>query len=225
MALQMPGVFNSWAALDKARDRLASDFQSIAKKEGFYIGGWGDVGIGRVMSKGFAVKAPNDLKGKKVAMIREDVIAPKVYEVIGGVTAVPESVTGFLPKLNSGAIEVMNTPSLAAEQLQWSSRLDHINTAETYYGIGAVVMSQKALDKLSADQREVMTSTGEMAAKALTKRIRREDDQAFARLKKKMKVHEATAAEKAEWNKVFKKACERLRGAIPADALKKVGAC
>lgn len=225
LALQMPGAFKSWADLDRAREKFSDSFRAAAKKEGFFIGGWGDVGIGRVLSKGFAVKVPSDLKGKSPAMIAEDIIAPKVYEVIGGVTAKPGSVTSFLPMLNSGSVNVMNTPSLAAEQLQWASRLDHINTAETYYGIGAVVMSQKSLDKLSADHREVVQSTGKLAAKALTKRIRKADEKAFNRMKKKMKAHEPTAAEKAEWQKVFKKACERLKGAIPGGALGKVGAC
>lgn len=225
LALQMPGAFKSWSDLDKAREKFAPELFAAAKKEGFHIGGFGDVGIGRVMSKGFAVKTPADLKGKSPGMISDDIIAPKVYEAIGGVTGVPSSVTSFLPKLNSGAINVMNTPSLAAEQLQWASRLDHINTASTYFGIGAVVMSEKELGKLSADQREVVTSTGKQAAEALTKRIRKADDKSFDRLKKKMKVHEATGAEKAEWDKVFKKACERLKGAIPGGALGKVGAC
>ncbi|GMV16337.1 MAG: TRAP transporter substrate-binding protein DctP [Polyangiaceae bacterium] len=225
MALQMPGAFNSWAELDKARNAYSSELIASAAKDGFHIGGFGDVGIGRVMSKGFAVKVPGDLKGKHPGMINEDVIAPKVYEAIGGVTGVPSPVTGFLPKLNSGAIDVMNTPSLAAEQLQWASRLDHINTAETYYGIGAVVISQKQIDGLTADQREIVKSTGTKAAEMLTKRIRSADAAAFERLKKKMTVHEPTAAEKAEWKAVFKKACQNLKSAIPGDALGKVGAC
>lgn len=225
LALQMPGAFSSWGELDKARDKLTPDFEDAMKKAGFYLGGFGDVGIGRVMSKGFAVNVPNDLKGKHPGVIADDIIAPKIYEVIGGVSPVPSEVTSFLPKLNSGAIDVMNTPSLAAEQLQWASRLDHINTARTGFGIGAVVMSQKELDKLPADQREVVTSTGQMAAKALTKRIRAADEESFARLKKKMEAHDPTDAEKAEWKKVFKQACERLKGAIPGDVLSKIGAC
>jgi len=225
MALQMPGAFGSWKELDKARDRFGPELIKAAAKDGFHIGGFGDVGIGRVMSKGFAVKVPADLKGKHPGMIAEDIIAPKVYEAIGGVSPVPSPVTGFLPKLNSGAIDVMNTPSLAAEQLQWASRLDHINAAETYYGIGAVVISQKQLDKLSGDQREAIKSTGAKAAEMLTKRIRNADASAFKRLKKKMTVHEPTGAEKAEWKAVFKKACKNLKSAIPGDALGKVGAC
>jgi TRAP-type transport system periplasmic protein len=225
LALQMPGAFKSWAELDAARNKFAPELLAAAEKDGFHIGGFGDVGIGRVMSKGFAVKVPGDLKGKHPGVISEDIIAPKVYEAIGGVSPVPSPVMGFLPKLNNGSIDVMNTPSLAAEQLQWASRLDHINASETYYGIGAVVMSKKELDKLSADEREAVVTTGAAAAKALTQRIRAADAESFSRLKKKMSVHEPTAAEKAEWQGVFKKACERLKGAIPGNALSKVGAC
>lgn len=225
VALQFPGAFDDWKQLDKARAKLAPDFEKEMNANGFTITGWGDVGIGRVMSKGFAVKTPEDLRGKKPAQIRDDIIGPKIYEAIGGVTPVPGSVTEFLPKLNSGEINVMNTPALAAEQLQWASRLDHINTHRTYFGIGAVVVSSKTLEGLPADHRDVMLKTGKLAAEALTKRIRGADDESFARLKKKMTVHDATDAEKKAWDAVFKKACGRLKGAIPGSVLSDIGAC
>ncbi len=225
IGLQMPGAFNSWAALDKARNKLKPAFEKKLESQGFILGGFGDVGIGRVMSRGFAVKMPTDLRGKHPGDIADDIIGPKIYAVIGGVTPVPSSVVGFLPKLNSGAIDVMNTPSLAAEQLQWASRLDHINTAKTYFSIGAVVMSAKQLKKMPADQRKIVTETGHLAAKALTRRIRAADHAAFGRLKKKMSVHNPTAAENAAWKKVFKKACLRLKSAIPGGVLSKIGAC
>ena len=41
------------------------------------------------LSAGFMVKVPNDLKGKHPGVISEDIIAPKIYEVIGGVSPVP----------------------------------------------------------------------------------------------------------------------------------------
>jgi TRAP-type transport system periplasmic protein len=225
LALQMPGTFKSWEDLDAAREKLRPDFEAAVAQNGLTISGWGDVGIARVMSKGFAVKVPADLRGKAPAMIREDLIAPKVYEVIGGVRGVPDSVIGFLPKLNSGAINVMNTPALAAEQLQWAPRLDHMNTNATAYGVGATVLSQKELDKLTADQREIMMSTGKQASAALKGSIRKEDDQAFERLKKKMTVHNPTDAEKAEWKKVFNEACKRLKTSLPGNVLSKIGAC
>lgn len=225
LALQMPGVFNSWAELDRARDMLKPEFEAHLKNAGFYTGGFGDVGVARVMSKGFMVRVPADLRGKHPAMIKEDLIAPKIYEAIGGVTGVPGDVTSFLPKLSSGSINVMNTPPLAAEQLQWASRLDHMNLNPTAYGMGAMVMSQKELDKLSADQRDIVKEVGKQANEALRKSIRKEDDAAFERLKGKMKTHSPTEAEKAEWKKIFNEACRRLKSALPGDVLGKIKAC
>lgn len=225
VALQMPGAFGSWAELDRARDKLIPEFEAAMRKAGFVLGGFGDVGMARIMSRGFAVKVPADLKGRHPSVITEDAIYPKVFEVIGGVSPVPGSVTTFLPKLNSGAIDVMITPPLAAEQLQWAPRLDHLNTLTTGFNIGAIVLSQKQFDALPADQREVVASTGKQAAAALTQRIRAADDEAYGRLKRKMATHSPSPAEQAEWKKVFRSACARLKAALPGDVLGKIGAC
>jgi TRAP-type C4-dicarboxylate transport system substrate-binding protein len=225
LALSMPGAFESWQQLDKERDALTPEFEKAFKEAGFHVSGWGDVGVGRNMSNGFQVKLPTDLRGKRPGMIAEDIIAPKIYEVIGGVSPVPTSVTELLPKLNSKAIDVINAPSLAAEQLQWTSRLDHINTHGTYYAIGASVISQRELDKLSPEYKEIMKETSKQGSNMLRKTIRKEDDAAFERLKKKMTVHEATGAEKAAWKKVFTDACKRLKSSMPGDVLTKIGAC
>jgi TRAP-type C4-dicarboxylate transport system substrate-binding protein len=225
VALQMPGAFVNWSELDRARNQLLPTFESAMRHAGFVLGGFGDVGMARIMSKGFAVKLPNDLKGKHPSVIAGDVIYPKVFEVIGGVSPVPGSVTSFLPKLNSGAIDVMVTPPLAAEQLQWAPRLDHLSTLTTGFNIGAIVFSHKQFDALPADQREIIASTGRQAAAALTQRIRAADEDAYARLKRKMTTHSPSPAEQSEWKKVFRAACERLKAALAGDVLSKIGAC
>ncbi|HVW29794.1 MAG TPA: TRAP transporter substrate-binding protein DctP [Polyangiaceae bacterium] len=225
VALQMPGAFKSWAELDKARDALRPEFDKAMTEAGFYVSGWGDVGIARIMSNGFDVKTPDDLKGKNPGLLAQDVIGPKVFEAIGGITAKPADVVEFLPLLNSGAINVLFTPSLAAEQLQWSSRLDHINDGLVGFGVGAMVISDKELSKLPKDQRDIMETTGKAAQLALLKIIRKEDDSAFDRLMKKMTVHHQTDAEKAEFDKIYKKACQRVKTALPGDVLAKIGYC
>ncbi|MBM4362131.1 MAG: TRAP transporter substrate-binding protein DctP [Deltaproteobacteria bacterium] len=225
VALQMPGAFESWAALDKARDALKPDFDKAMTEQGFYVAGWGDVGVARIMSRGYAVKVPDDLKGKTPGHISTDIIGPKVYEVIGGITPKPADVVEFLPLLNANAIDALNTPALAAEQLQWSSRLDHLNTGITGYGVGATVMSEAEMAKLSPEHRQIMQDVGSKAAQALTKIIRKEDDKAFERLRSKMTTHEQTAAEREVWQAVFKKACNRVKSALSADVLTKIGYC
>ena len=225
LALQMPGLFASWAKLDAARDALKGEFETGAKDAGFKILGWGDVGAVHLFSKGFAVKTPDDLKGKKPYMWRDDDTQPIIFQVIGGVTPVPLSIPEVLPQLNTGAINIVNGPALAAEQLQWSSKLDTMNEDVTALAVGAVVMSHKLFDKsdaergsLSPEHQKILLDTGAVAARALTLRIRAEDDAAFARMKGKMTVVSLTADEKARWAGIFKQLRQRLaQGTFNAD--------
>src|SRR5437588_2068756 len=54
-ALQIPGLFQDWATLDKARDAMKSHFDDSFHKAGIELVGWGDVGLDRMMSKGYAI--------------------------------------------------------------------------------------------------------------------------------------------------------------------------
>lgn len=222
LALQMP-LFTSWSKLDKARNALKGDFEKGAKDAGFFIGGWGDVGLVRTMSKGFAIKTPEDLKGKKPYYIRDDAIQPAIYGVIGGVSGVPLNVPEVLPNLNTGAINVINAPCLAAEQLQWAGKLDNINDAVSATAIGALVFSQKRIDGLPADLKTILTDTGKVAAQALTTKIRSEDDAAFGRLKGKMTVTTPSADDKSAWERIFKAARQKLaQGTFSSDLVTKL---
>ena len=222
LALQMP-LFTSWSKLDKAREAMKSEFEKGAKDAGFYISGWGDVGLVRTMSKGFAIKVPDDLKGKKPYYIRSDSIQPAIYSVIGNVSGVPLNVPEVLPNLNTGAVNVINAPCLAAEQLQWAGKLDNINENVSATAIGALVFSQKRMDALPADLKTILTDTGKVAATALTTKIRSEDDAAFGRLKGKMTVTSLTDDEKSKWKAIFKQARQKLaQGTFSSDLVTKL---
>lgn len=223
LALQMPGLFTTWSKLDAARDAMKGDFEQGAKNAGFSILGWGDVGAVHLLSKGFQVHVPDDLKGKKPYMWRDDDSQPILYQVIGGVTPVPLNVPEVLPNLNQGAINIVNAPSLAAEQLQWSSKLDTINDDVVAMAIGALVVSSKRMEGLAEDQRNIVLETGAIAATALTKRIRKEDDAAFGRMKSKMTVVTLSADEKSKWDAIFKQCRQRLKqGVFPAAVVDKL---
>lgn len=223
LALQMPGLFTSWTKLDKARDAMKSEFEKGAKDAGFFISGWGDVGLVRTLSKDKAIKVPEDLKGMKPYYIRADSIMPAVYSAVGGVSGVPLNVPEVLPNLNTGAINVINAPCLAAEQLQWAGKLNQLNDAASATAIGALVFSQKRIDALPADLKTILSDTGKVAATALTTKIRSEDDAAFGRLKGKMTVTTPSADDKAKWETVFKAARQKLsQGTFSSDLVTKL---
>jgi TRAP-type C4-dicarboxylate transport system substrate-binding protein len=225
LALQMPGLFTTWSKLDAARDAMKGEFEKGAQDAGFTILGWGDVGAAHVLSKGFEIHGPDDIKGKKPYMWRDDIAAPVLFQVIGGVTPVPLNVPEVLPNLNTGAINVITAPALAAEQLQWSSKVDTMVEDTAGLAIGALVLSSKRLDALAPELRQILTDTGKLASSALTKRIRAEDDAAFARMKGKMKVVKLTDDERARWEGVFKQVRQRLgQGTFAPDLIAKLEA-
>ncbi len=212
LLFQLPGLFASWQKLDAARAGLRAQMDPEFDRQGFKIVGWGDVGTGRFMSAGYDVKSPNDLKHKATFYEPSDPIDPMFYSVLGDITPRPVSIPEVLPGLTSNAITLVNVPPLVAEQLQWASRLDHIDTIATHFEIGALVVKSSRLSSLPADAQSAVLETGRIAAEALTTSIRREDDAAFARRKERMTVHEPNAAETAQWNRIFADTRARLRG-------------
>lgn len=222
LAMQAPGLFQDWATLDKVRNQMLPEFQSGMKKNGFVLLGTGDVGLARTMSKGRAIKTPEDLKAMKVYAWKDDTIAPKIASEIG-YTPVLAQVPELLPALSSGRINVITVPALAATQLQWWSHLDHVNENVAGVGIGGLVMSNKRLEALPGDVREVLKKTGDKAGQMLTKRIREEDRKAYAMISKRMTVVKLSGAEKDRWNKVFKKVRQKLgQGTFPSSLISKL---
>lgn len=210
LALQLPGLFRTWEALDKARDAVKDELEKGAEKEGFRIG-WGDLGKLRGMTKGAVIKRPADLSGKKVLSWRNDVIGPTVYQLLPNVTIVPLSAMEVLPTLRTGGVDVLSAPALAAEQLQWTPHLTHISAESTVLAIGGMVWSKKRMDQLPGDLRTILEDTGKVAQTSLRRKIRAEDDAAFERLKEKMTVVTLSDDDKNAWKPIFAKAIDRLK--------------
>jgi len=213
LVLQLPGLFRDWNTLDNARRTMRPILDAEFEKQGFKILGWGDVGIAHLMTKGFEVHRPADLKRRNVFFLSGDPIESMFYQLVGDVTPKQLTVPEILPALTSNTINVVNAPSLAAEQLQWTNLLDHINTQASGIGIGALVFSSAKINGLPADLKQLVMDTGNNAGEALTQSIRNQDNMAFGRIKARMTAYEPSAAEQAEWAKLFAETRARLRGA------------
>jgi TRAP-type transport system periplasmic protein len=139
------------------------------------------------------------------------------------------SVPAILPAISQrgeGAVDVINSPPIAAEQLQWAAHVDHINTMASGIGIGALIMNKERFDGLPADAKAVMKRTGENTGKLLTERIRGIDDAAFNRLKGSKTVVDINDAEKGQWTAIFAKVRNSLKaeGKIKAEVFDEVSA-
>jgi TRAP-type C4-dicarboxylate transport system substrate-binding protein len=214
LIFQMPGLFANWGKLDSVRNAMKVDFDAQFQQKGFTVLGWGDVGAAKTMTVGFEVHHPNDLQGKGCFFFPGDPIGPKFFAAIGGITPKQVSVPEILPNLTNGSITVLTVPPLAAEQLQWGSRVTHISTITTAFGIGAIIVSSPRIQGLPDNLKEVLNRRGHETAERLTKSIRNLDAQAFARLKASKQAYEPNEAEKNEWRDLFVRVRQQLRGSV-----------
>jgi TRAP-type C4-dicarboxylate transport system substrate-binding protein len=214
LIFQVPGLFSNWAKLDTVRNALTPDLNKQFEAKGFTVLGWGDIGAAKTMTVGFEVHTPKDLQGKGCFFIQGDPIQPKFYSTIGGVTPKQLTVTEILPALTNGSINVLTVPPLAAEQLQWASRVTHIATNTSAFVIGALIVSSARLQALPPNLRDAMLKHyGEMNER-LTKTIRNADAQSFARMKASKTSYDLSEAEKKAWTDVFVNVARQLRGTV-----------
>jgi TRAP-type transport system periplasmic protein len=221
-ALQMPGLCADWGCVDRVRDGVYGELQSMANAQGFYLLGKGDVGLARTFSKGKAVKSPSDLRAMKVWGSASDPMSSTIGSVLG-YTPVKKTVPSLLPAITSGQVNAATAPALAATQLQWASHFTHVAAKPAAGVIGGLVISKKKLDGLPGDVRDILKKSGKKAGKMLTKRIRKEDEKAFKLVSGKMTVVTLGAAEEAKFKSMFKKVRRQLgQGTFPSSWVSKL---
>jgi TRAP-type C4-dicarboxylate transport system substrate-binding protein len=214
LVLQMPGLFDDWTSLDRARTKMEPDFDFAFHASGFAILGWSDFGVAHVMSRGADVRAPGDLKGRRCLGLAGDAIAPVLYGAIGEASVAAMMREQVAPALESGALDVVSASSLVTEQLLWAQQLDHVSTLPSGMEVGALVAVSASLDALPADLRRMVVDSGGHVGSALAESVRHADDAAFARLRDRMTTYEPSTAEREQWKALFRQTRERLRGTV-----------
>jgi TRAP-type C4-dicarboxylate transport system substrate-binding protein len=223
LALQLPGLLSSWAALDKVREVLAPELKQGLDDAGFSLLSWADVGQVRPWSAGFAVHKPDDIKGKRPLVFRDDPILPTIFEVIGGVVPAPHSVMEVLPALRTSTVNVLFSPGLAMEQLQWAPYVDHVANWSMVCVIGGTVFRKQALAALPEDLRTTFVDIQTRVGQVQTKTVRKDDDASFERVSKKMQITELDAADRQAWAGLTREAVRRLSQAtFPRPLVEKI---
>jgi TRAP-type C4-dicarboxylate transport system substrate-binding protein len=205
LVLQLPGVLKTWDQLDKVRAQLQPELEAGLRANGFNIVGWGDVGLVRQFTKGFEIRRPEDVKNKRPAVWRNEPVGPALYAAIGNVVAVPVDVMEMLPALRSGNVNIIAAPALAAEQLQWTPYLDHVNNEVIACAVGGLIFKAGVLESLPADLKATWDALQKRASDSQQGRIRKLDEEAYDRISRKMSVIRASQAEYDEWEKLLRK--------------------
>ena len=215
--LTLPGFLDTYAKLDRVRERMAGEFEEMFSKEGMRIVGWGDAGKTRLFSVE-PIEKPEQIKGMRPWVWKDDPIFVEFYQVIGA-SAVRLGVPEVYPALQTRMVDVIASSALTAVALQWYTRVKYMTSHNSAIIAGGMVMRKDKYDELPADLQEVFDSTGARAHDLLNKTIRKDDDKAYQIVIKKGIVPVDTSAEKASWDAVYAKIRNNLTGRMFSKSL------
>jgi TRAP-type C4-dicarboxylate transport system substrate-binding protein len=213
-ALQnMPMLFKSWDEVDHVREKMRPAMEKRFADKGFVVVGWGDAGWVRFFSKEAAFR-PDDYKRMKFFTWGSEPEQQAIMKTLG-YTPLPLETADILPALQTGMINVVpSTPyfALAGQVFNTAPHMLDLNWAPI---VGAMVITQKAWDGMSAPAQQAMRTVGERTGVQLRTLARKEVDEAVAAMQKRgLVINKPTPEHLREWNELAERLYPRIRGSM-----------
>ncbi len=181
LIFQLPLMFDNYAELDYARDKLLGRMEKAFAESGYVLLGWGDVGPAYLFSRK-RIQKKEDLKSRKVWGWVDDQIAMALYKE-AGITPIPLSISEVLTSLQTGVIDTVPSTPLACVALQWFNRLDYMIDLPLSVSVGATVVTKKSFDRMSPESQQILVRVAKKYHQALAQKIRDENDRSLTTLK------------------------------------------
>ena len=157
----VPRFFASFDELFRVAHALTPVFADRLDKQGFVLLGWGYGGWVYWFTK-TPVHSPQDVKKLKLFAWAGDNRMVEWWKK-NGYHPVPLASTDIMTGLQTGMIEALPAPPLAAVALQWYRQAPHMLDLPMGQLVGATVISKKAWEQLTpADQAAVRALAGQM---------------------------------------------------------------
>ncbi|QDG49627.1 ABC transporter substrate-binding protein [Persicimonas caeni] len=211
LVLQLPLTFRNHKELDYVRDKMSGTFEKMLADKGFKLLTWGDVGFNYLFTQ-TPVQTPKDLHKTTPWVWNTDPITKGVMEVMN-VNAVPLGVPDVLTSLQTGVIDAFLNSPYGAVALQWYTKADYVTNMRLAVVIGGVVVTAKAMNKLSEEHQKIVMDTFRAEGKDLLAQIRKDNQQAMKTIEK-AGVKAVQPKDFDEWKKIADKTREELTGKL-----------
>lgn len=157
----LPFMFHSLKEVDYVRKRMDPLIIAGLKKAGFTSFGISEGGFAYLMSNK-PVRSAADLKSLKVWVPDGDNISRAAFEAVD-VYPISLPLTDVLTGLQTGLIDTVASSPIGAIALQWHTQVKYLTDMPLVYLYGTLVVSNRAFDRLSpADQQVVKQVFGEV---------------------------------------------------------------
>lgn len=221
--LDAPWLFRNLDEVDHVYKKFDKDFTGYLEKAGYVLLGWTELGRVHVFSKD-PISSPADMKKAKMWVWEGDPIAEAAYRALG-VSPIPLSVVDVMSSLQAGLIDAVYGPPMGVVALQWFTKTKHIYSVPMADSAGAVLLSKKAFDELSAGDQKLLKDLASSHLRRLTLLGREENEKALASLRSQGLTLSAKpdAATLKQYEELGRTARRSLAGKLyPAELLDRV---
>ena len=178
--LNSPLLFRDFDEVDAVR----AEFDPILN-QGFIDSGWHTYGL---IEGGFAyamtaVPATDieTLKSQKLWLPANDPFSEKIARAFD-ISPIVLNIGDVLTALQTGAIDAIVTPPVGAITLQWYSRTKYLTDAPFMYTYGVIALAEKAVQRLSEADQEILAAELTASSKTLDTMARSDNLTAFTAL-------------------------------------------
>lgn len=154
LALEIPFTFDTYDEVDYVLEQMEGYYRRGFAQRGYVFMGWTDIGFVYLLSKK-PIRGRDEMKGMKVWRMQEDPITGVIFER-AEVNSVPLSIPDVLLGLQTNLVEVVYTSPAAAILLQWFTRVKYITDLPIAYAVGAFLLDQRAIDRLTDEQQRIL---------------------------------------------------------------------
>ena len=163
-ALGLPMLFHSFDEVDYVRSRVDAVLKQEMEKNGFVILGISEGGFARILSKQ-PMRDLESIRSSKVWVPEGDNIGQTVFRALG-ITPISLPISDVFTGLQTGLIETVAVNPTSAIAFQWHTSTAFMTDVPITYIIGVLALQQKAFNKLSAgDQQIVREEMGNVFAR------------------------------------------------------------
>lgn len=142
----------------KALTEMTPYLNQSIEKAGFVNLGFYEIGQVYVVSTK-KVSSLAEMRGIKIWSWEGDKVVEAMVESLE-LVSVPLALPDVLSSLSTGMIDAAYAPPLGILALQWQSQIKYLVDFPTAYSIGALLIGQKGLKKLSKDQQKIVKELG-----------------------------------------------------------------
>lgn len=180
--LEMPFMYQDLAELDYVRGKIDGELDQIFDNNGYWNLGWVDVGFIYIFSKQ-PIATPEELAEARMWVWAGDPLAELFFKAFG-ISPIPLSAPDVLTSLQTGVINSAYSSPLGCIALQWFTRVSYMTNVPITHGMGALLVSKKALGKVSEDDLATLREVARPILRELTEQTRVQNGEAIEEMKK-----------------------------------------